>query len=107
MKLRKRSGCGQRSDESAWFVVISAVSAMKTNGARTAIAPAISRLCCATDRRNLRRRTCGGGRRRTMLAGTRVAVAVTRAPPSIGRRLVDPLARVEHDHERHRERDDE
>ena len=44
MKLRKRNGCGQRSDESAWFVVISDVSTMKTNGARNAIATAISTL---------------------------------------------------------------
>ena len=43
-KLGQRNGCGQRCAESAWSFVISAVSVMKTNGARNAIAAAISRL---------------------------------------------------------------
>ena len=36
------NGCGQRSEESAWWVLISAVSAMNTNGARNIAATTIS-----------------------------------------------------------------
>src|SRR2546421_792947 len=40
-KLAQRNGCGHRLDESAWLFVISAVSTMKTIGARKAIEAAI------------------------------------------------------------------
>ena len=64
-KFAQRNGCGQSCDDSVWSFVISAVSVMKTNGARNAIAAAISTLWFATPSRNLRRRTAAGGRRRT------------------------------------------
>ena len=65
MKLRQRKGSGQRLDESACSFVISAVSAMKMNGSRKMIAAAIRRLWFATPIRKRRRRTPGGGLRRT------------------------------------------
>ena len=73
MKLEKRNGCGQRCDESAWFVDISAVSPMKTNGNRKAIASAIRTECRAMPMRSLRRFR---GRR---VMGT--AAAVIAGPP--------------------------
>ena len=48
MKFPQWNGCGQRSDDSAWFVLISDVSAMKTNGARKSAAKTIRRLWFAT-----------------------------------------------------------
>src|SRR5215475_12851316 len=78
-KFWSRKGWGHRLDESAWLVVISDVSTMKRNGARNAIAIAIKTLCRATESRNRLRRTAGGGRRRTRVAGT--AEAVNAVPP--------------------------
>ena len=43
-KLCHANGWGHRRAERAWSFVMSAVSVMKTNGARNAIAAAISRL---------------------------------------------------------------
>ena len=80
--------------------VISAVSVMKTTGARNASAAAIRRLCSATETRKRRRRTARGGFRRTKGVGDRAA---HRTAPGV----VHPAPRVPHDHERHRERDHE
>ena len=77
-KLRQRNGCGQRSGESAWLFVISAVSAMKKNGARNAIAKPIKTAWFATASRKRRRRTAAGTRRRA--SGAVVAVAVIGRP---------------------------
>jgi len=41
VKFAQRNGCGQRAGDSAWCVDIRAVSAMKRNGARNAIASPI------------------------------------------------------------------
>src|SRR5581483_12385878 len=46
-KLCQANGCGQRLADSAWLFVIKAVRAMKANGARNAIAAAMSRLWLA------------------------------------------------------------
>ena len=74
VKFPHSKGLGQRSGESAWFVVINAVSVMKMTGARNAIAAAIRRLCSATEIRNRWRRTCGGSFRRSKGAVTAVSL---------------------------------
>ena len=56
---------GQSSGESACFDVISAVSVMKTTGARNASASAIRMLCSATEIRKRFRRTWAGTFRRS------------------------------------------
>ena len=76
MKFPQWNGCGQRSDESAWFVLISDVSAMKTKGARKSAAKTIRRLWFATPIRKRRRRTANGGLRFTRGAAAGAA-AVT------------------------------
>src|SRR5438034_5263427 len=48
-KLLQRNGCGQRSEESAWVLVINEVSTMKTKGARNMAATTIKRLWFATE----------------------------------------------------------
>src|SRR6266511_1472678 len=65
-KLLHWNGRGHRWVDSAWSFVISAVSAMKTKGARKSSAQAISRLWFATPIRKRRRRTSGGSLRRTI-----------------------------------------
>ena len=52
-------------EDSAWLFVISAVSAMNTNGARKAMAATMSRLWFATASRKRRLRTAAGGFRLT------------------------------------------
>src|SRR6478609_7876507 len=76
MKFPQWNGCGQRSEDSAWFVLMSAVNVMKTKGARKSAARTISRLWFATPIRNRRRRTANGGLRRTSGAAAGAA-AVT------------------------------
>src|SRR5207244_2630833 len=104
-KFCHRNGCGQRCDESAWSFVIRAVSVMKVNGARNAIAAAIRSAWFATATRKRCRRTEAGGRRRVTErapSGTVTLLISTRAP-----RVVDPAARVPEDDRGHREGDDE
>src|SRR6476620_7812729 len=84
-KFWKRKGCGQRCDDRACWFVIRAVSVMNTNGARNAIAAAISRLWFATASSSRLRLTRAGGRRRTKGLGsatvTGAAVVVVNAAP--------------------------
>src|SRR4051812_11403423 len=63
-KLCHTKGWGQRRDDSAWSLVISAVNSMKAMGARKAIAAAIRKLWFATASKRRLRRTLAGGRLR-------------------------------------------
>src|SRR5919206_1889303 len=94
-KFCHRNGCGQRCDESAWSFVISAVSVMKANGARKAIAEAIRSAWFATATRKRCRRTEAGGRRRVTERVPRgmVALLISARAPAV----VDPAARVPED----------
>src|SRR5205085_1960653 len=84
MKLCHANGCGHSREDRACSLVISAVSNMKTNGARKAIDAAISTLWLATATSSLRRRTPAGGRRLTngaADAGGGSSTVVIAAPP--------------------------
>jgi hypothetical protein len=81
-KFCQRNGCGQMCEDSAWLFVISAVSAMNTNGARKAMAATMSRLWFATASRKRRLRTAAGGFRLARLVAVVGTVAlVTWRPP--------------------------
>src|SRR5438132_11827843 len=104
-KFCHRNGCGQRFDDSACWFVISAVSRMKANGARNAIAEAISSEWFATATRKRCRRTEAGGRRRVTErapSGT-LAVLISACAPGV----VHPAARVPEDDRGHGECDDQ
>src|SRR5687767_3098432 len=69
-KLPHSKVFGQRSGDRAWLDVISAVSVMKTTGARNASPAAIRRLCSATETRKRCRLTARGSFRRSKGAAT-------------------------------------
>src|SRR3954452_7590067 len=77
-KLCQAKGCGHRRVDSAWSLVISAVSSMKAIGAREAIAAEIMKLWFATGSRRRLRRTLAGGRLRAN--GTLTPEALTGSP---------------------------
>src|SRR5947207_14971242 len=104
-KFCQRNGCGQRCDESAWSFVISAVMRMKANGARNAIAEAISSEWLATATRKRCRRTEAGGRRRVTERAPSGTLALLISARASG--VVHPAARVPEDDRGHREGDDE
>ena len=81
-KLCHANGCGQIRDDNACSFVISAVRAMKTNGARNAIPAAMRTLWFATAISIRLRRTRAGGRRRASGAVIPTALIVLRSAPS-------------------------